>query len=234
LVAYYFNIFSIVSPLVNLIIVPLFTVGLVFSVISVIFSFIFFPIAEIFAGCVELIFKLCVQISMFVSSFDFAAITNHQSLVLIAILSSISVIYILSSRAKQQLIFRLTVCILFFPAILFLSKKPIQTELEIFAKDKYCLLSVPLNSGEKFVWIADRKPSYSEINYFDRGLIDFFEMNKNIKYVGISGNFGNEFVQKILSEKENFAQYKIYKLSFLEQREIENRFLNGKYISQIQ
>jgi len=234
IVAYFFNVYSIVSPLVNIIIVPFFSIALVFSVITVIFSFIFFPVAEIFAGCVELIFKVCVNITMFISSFDFAAITNHQSLVLIAILSSISLIYILASREKQQFFFRLIICILFFPVIIFLSENQEQNQTQIFAKERYCLLSIPLNSNEKFVWIADRQPTYSEIKFFDRGLIDYFERNKNIKYVGISGNYGKEFVQKILLESDNSKHYQIRELSFAEQREIENRFLNGKYISQYQ
>jgi len=171
---------------------------------------------------------------MFISSFDFAAITNHQSLVLIAILSSISLIYILASREKQQFFFRLIICILFFPVIIFLSENQEQNQTQIFAKERYCLLSIPLNSNEKFVWIADRQPTYSEIKFFDRGLIDYFERNKNIKYVGISGNYGKEFVQKILLESDNSKHYQIRELSFAEQREIENRFLNGKYISQYQ
>jgi hypothetical protein len=233
IIAYYFGVFSIVSPLVNLIIVPLFSVALVFSLTTVIFSYIFFPLAEIFAGSVELIFKLCVNITVFIASLDFSAITGHHSLVLIALLSSIFMVYIFASQSKQQLIFRFTVCILFFPAIIFLNNKDVQTQPEIFIKERYCLLSIPLNENEKFVWIADRKPTYGEVKHFDRGLINYFAMDKRIKYVGISGNFGNEFVQNILLEGENSGRYHIRELSFAEQREIEKQFLDGKYISQL-
>ena len=233
IIAYYFNIFSIISPLANLIIVPLFLIGLIFSVVTIAFSYIFFPLAEIYSGCVELIFKLCVIITKFAASFDFSAISNHQNLVLIAILSSICLIYIFTSRKRRQLFFRLIICCLFFPMIIYLSENHEQIQPEIFAKERYCLLSIPLSGNEKFVWLADRKPSNFEIKHFDRGLINYFENDKSIKYIGISGNFGNQFVENILLVGGNSRKYKIRKLSFAEQREIENRYLNGKYISQI-
>jgi hypothetical protein len=107
-----------------------------------------------------------------------------------------------------------------------------KNELEIYAKESYCLLSIPLKNNEKFVWIADRKPSENpEIKYFDSGLINFFEENKTIKFVGISGHLGKEFVSKNLAKN---AKIKIRELSFPEQRALENKYLSGKYISQIQ
>ena len=232
IIAYYFNIFSIISPLANLIIVPLFLFGLTYSIITVALSYIYFPLAEIYAGCVELIFKLCVIITKFAASFEYSAIANHQSLVLIAILSSLCVIYIFASRKKNQLFFRIIICCLFFPMIIYLVEKGEQTQPEIFVKERYCLLSIPLSRGEKFVWIADRRPSNFEIKHFDRGLINYFESDTSIKYVGISGNFGNQFAENILLASDNTREYKIRELSFAEQREIEKRYLNGKYISQ--
>ena len=234
LVAYYFNIFSIIASVMNLLIIPLFSIGLIFSIVSITFSYIFFPLAEIYAGCVELIFKFCVNITTFASRFNYSAIVNYHNLLLLAGLSSICLVYIFASREKKQLLFRFIICCLFFPIIIYLNEKQEQIQPEIFVKDKYCLLSIPFNKNEKFVWLADRKPSNLAIKYFDKGLISYFENDKSIKYIGISGNFGNEFVKNILLKSDNFNKYKIRELSFAEQKEIEKRYLDGKYISQIE
>jgi hypothetical protein len=226
IVAYYFGTLSIVSPLVNIVVVPLFSFGLTFSVIAILFSYVYFPLGEIYSYCGELFFKLCVNIAEFAANFSFSAISNNQYLTLIAALTSIFLIYIFASRKKAQLIFRLVVSLLFIPTIFFLMSKN-QNEVKIYPKESYCVLSIPLGNNEKFVWIADRKPMQKYYN--DLSLINFFNSNNDIKCVGISGDWGKEFVSKNLQN----TKIKIRELSFPEQRELEKNFLDGKYISQI-
>ena len=237
IIAMYFNLFSIISPLANLLIIPLFSFALIFSIISLIFSFIWFPIGEILSYSVEFILKICIQITKFASSFEYSAIQNHQNLLLISILSSIFIIYLFSSNQAKQFIFRLFSCAILIPLIILLNNlvnEENKNSVKIYPKENYCLLSIPFKNNEKFVWIADRKPTFKEIKHFDKGLIDFFENDNSIKYIGISGNYGNSFVEIYLNKNIKQNNYIIKKLSFEQQKEIEKLYLCKKYISQIQ
>lgn len=55
LVVYYFNMFSLIAPLTNLLIIPLFSGALVFAVISIMFSFIYLPLGLYYAYNVEVL-----------------------------------------------------------------------------------------------------------------------------------------------------------------------------------
>lgn len=228
IVAYYFGVFSIVSPIINLLLVPLFSLGLILSIITLFFSVFSTFLSEIFAGSVEFLFKICVNIIKFVSEFEFSAFVGNEITFPILLLS-IATIYLFSSEKKRQLFFRFCVVAVFFIAIMFINNSQVaEPKTEVFAKNNYSLVSIPLQNNKEeyeiFLWICDRKPEQDY--YYDRALIEFIS-DRNVKTIGINGAFASEFVKSIddVIKDKNII---IRELNFDEQKALERKFLNGK------
>ncbi len=238
-VAYYFGFFSIISPITNLLIIPIMSFGLINIIITLILSFIPF-LAEIYSGTVEFIFTICINLIKFISEFNLIAIKG-KAIFIPTLILSIFLIYIFTSKKSKQFIFRLSVIIIFSIELLFILKNNnlynsnYNTEVKLFAKPNYSLLSIPLNSNNKnnlnelFLCIFDRKPAQYYFN--DISLKEFIQEN-NVKYIGTTGIFSIEFTKDIknIIEEKNIQ---IKNLDFYEQRFLEKKFLNGKYAAQI-
>jgi competence protein ComEC len=102
LVAYYFGTFSIVSPLSNAIVVPLFSAGLCFALVAIIGAFIYLPLGILLAGSVEIVIKLCVEIVDIAASFEYSSIIGGN-VILIAIVTSLVIGYLATSQHWKQL-----------------------------------------------------------------------------------------------------------------------------------
>ncbi len=233
IVAYYFGVYSIVSPLANLFLVPLFSLGLILAIVTLVFSFFSGFVAGIFAGSVELIFKICVNITKFISELEFAALLGNEITFSIFLLS-IAILYLFLANSRKQIVFRIVVIALFSLAINNISThKTIDLKTQVFVKPSYTLLSIPLknqqNEYEQFLWICDRKPDQKF--YYDLALVRFIEDN-NIKTIGINGQFGRKFINSI-DEIVKQNGINVRKLSFTEQKELERRYLTNKIASQI-
>jgi len=228
LVAYYFNIFSIISPLVNILVVPIFSLCLIFAVISIILSYIYFPLGLIYGYIVEILTRLCFQITYIAADFKYSAVSNYEHITLISIIISVGLIYLFTSKKnKKQFIFRGCVVVFIVLSTIFVTdiKKP--NELKLYTKEKYCVLNIPLSDGSSFIWIADRKPNRKNHQKYhnDEGLNKFIQ-SSNINCIAINGNYGKEFTKLYCENIEIIA------LSHPQQRELEKIFLSGKYIYQ--
>ena len=229
LVAYYFNVFSIISPLTNILIIPIFSLCLIFALIAIILSFIYFPLGLIYGYAVELLTKLCFGITYIAADLKYSAVSNYENLTLISIIISSVFIYFLISKNNKQFIFRFCVSIFIVISTILILDNEKPNELKLYAKEKYSLLNIPLSDGSSFVWIADRKPNRknSQKYHNDEGLKKFIQNNR-INCVAINGNYGQEFV------KLHCENIDIITLSHLQQRELEKIFLDGKYIYQME
>lgn len=133
---------------------------------------------------------------------------------------------------RRQLLFRFGVSFLVATLSFYLlSNSNVETQnstatARVYVKYNYNLLCVPLRDGSQFVWLADKKPNTKY--YKDAGLIQYFQDN-NIKHIGINGTFGKAFVEENCAP----ADYTVWQLNFPKQRELEKRYLDGKFMSQI-
>jgi len=71
LMAYYFGNFAIISPLVNLLAIPLLAPILLFGIIALLSSIIFPPLTLIFSSIVYLLLSLLIDFSAFLNNFAF-------------------------------------------------------------------------------------------------------------------------------------------------------------------
>jgi len=58
IVAYYFNIFSIISPLANLVAIPMMVGAQMLTLLSIVLSFIYLPFAQLIANSSQLLIEL--------------------------------------------------------------------------------------------------------------------------------------------------------------------------------
>lgn len=227
LTAYYFRTFSLVSPLANLFIIPLISAIMIFSVISLIISVLYFPFGLFYAGSVNILLKLCIiinQAAMHIS--DFAL--SKENLFWIAILISAGIFYILSSGSRQKFFFRTgAAAAILFPVIYIINLQNDLGAVNIYPLEKICAAEIRLSQNKTFIYIADRRNH----NYYfpDNHLLRYLSQSNDELALGITGNIGLATANKLKQKKP----CKIVELSHQEQKQIE-KILNLKQpLSQI-
>ncbi len=113
IVAYYFSTYSIISPLANLVIIPLMLFAQIFSIVSVIGSYIFLSLGDIFANTAQFCIELSEVISHYLASIKYSYLTGGNVLYF-SIFFGIIVTYMFLSKKIETFIFR-------FSSSLFLS-----------------------------------------------------------------------------------------------------------------
>lgn len=220
LAAYYFNVFPYISPLINVIAMPAISLSLIYSLIAVMLSFIFFPLGEIFAHSCDVIVNLIYTINDYASSYQGTFIYG-ESAFLFAFVSSLSSLYIFYSKNIRQVSFRLLSAFLITLMIVFLLTGKKQ-EIEIFSREKNVVIIAPALDNKTAIIIADRKPKQYPTRDFamekylssigDSLLIAYngntgictIENLKGIKYRAL--HIDNEY-QKELSKLLNIPKY---------------------------
>jgi competence protein ComEC len=192
IVAYYFGVYSVVSPISNLVVVPLMSLSLIFGVISIALSFINIQIAEIYALTTTFLLNLSEEINRFSISLPFAYWKNLESFWVIALLSLIT-LYLISCRNIKQFVFRLVVSVLIFLFSYYLLLP--EAEFKIIPRDKYVILMTNDIYKEKIVIIIDRKPHQKYA--YDSGLIKYIRSSDKDFIIAYNGLAGSSIIDKI-------------------------------------
>ncbi len=181
LVAYYFQVYSYFSPLINLIIIPLMSLGYIWNIASITFNTFIPLIGDLFAKSAELCIFLSLHINQAFYSLDFMYNTSENAMY-ISIFISLTLIYLFFSKSIRMLVFRAVVCIIISVGFFGLSQfdSPIQNMLIV--KDKYTAIISKKGEEVTNVVIADRRleqyptKDLSMINYIKKikGQVHFF------------------------------------------------------------
>ena len=155
LVAYYFNIFSLISPFINLFAVPAISLALIYSLVSVILSFIFTPIAEIFARA-DVLIKIIFSINEYGISISGSYFSGRMAFVT-AILFSIASIYIFYSKTKRQAYFRIVSSISIGLLFFFIFSDP-DHRILVLPREKTVVIMLPPQNNKTAIVISDRMP----------------------------------------------------------------------------
>jgi competence protein ComEC len=225
IIAYYFDVFSIISPLTNLLIIPLISLGMIFSILSLLTSYLFFPIAELYAATSDLAYSVSMDINSFAvsipESYTYGEISFPLSLIV-----SLVVIYFFIGNHRKLLPFRLAVSTILIMLSLIIFLPDEKNEIAIFPREKVVSAFVPQNDT-LFVMIIDRKPSqYPSV---DHSLLKNIENSDKELIIGINGNSGIALTD-ILKKSRRF---KLIEVSIDEQREIARAMKLNKEFPQI-
>ena len=157
IVAYYFGIYSFVSPLTNLIIIPIFSFILIFGIISLLFSFISIEFASYYSEVANFLIKISESINYYSISLPNSYMIDNSALI-ISIIISLVILYIINSYNGKAVIFRIIISL----SIIILSIFVFESDLPktgIIARKQFSSLIMPLKNDLVYVMIADRKPS---------------------------------------------------------------------------
>ncbi len=230
LVASYFKVYSIVSPLANLIIIPLFSLIMVFAIISLILSVIYFPIGSFYATSVDALLYLALKINEGANwiQIHIPFIDNYE--IVISLLISSVIIYLFISNSSQKYIFRSVVSVVAIILIFVIVKNyENPSNVKIYPLKQVVIAEIPLSEDETYFYIADRKIINKP--YPLNKVIEYLSIKKQNITVGITGPLGLATVQELQKNKKVNIQI----LGKRDQKSIEKLFkLNtdfAKYIN---
>lgn len=216
IVAYYFKVFSIISPIANLLVIPLLSLAMIFAIITVILAFIYFPLALWYANSANILVNLSMEINRIAVEIPYSYLSNNNVLI-VSILISLAMLYLFSANNRSKLVFRLsTISIL--ATIMMISNKPYSesTNLKIYPLQNVVVAEIPISPNKSFIYIADRKnKQYPSLDY---SLFKYLStLNKELT-IAVTGNVGMATNDKL----KKIKKVRAIELSFNEQYAIEN------------
>jgi len=225
IIAFYFDVFSIISPLTNLIIIPLISLGMIFTILSLLTSFIYFPIAELYAATADLAYSVSMDINTFgvslPNSYTFGEISFPLSLII-----SLVIIYFFIGNNRKRLPFRFAVStmLMLLSLVVFLPDE--NNQISIYPREKVVATFVP-QKDTLFVMILDRKPlQYPAVDY---SLLKNIENSNKELVIGINGNSGIALTDVLKKSR----RFKLIEIPIDIQREIAKAMNLNKEFPQI-
>ena len=223
-VSYYFGIYSIISPLANMVVVPATSLAIVYSIAALVFYPIF-GISKLFSSSAELLIVCSNWINKVAVSLPYSYLYSELAFP-ISIVIALLLIYVIYSKVGKQLLFRLTVSLLtLFMSIILIFNY--QNKCEIIPRENFVAIEVPLNNNKTFIGIADRCfADFSRSDYqFNRYLLN----RKDSLILAYDGPSGLKIVKSI--KKTNGTKFIEFNNDI--KRSVESNITNRKKLPQI-
>ncbi|OGU17452.1 MAG: hypothetical protein A2X61_08950 [Ignavibacteria bacterium GWB2_35_12] len=195
IVAYYFKVFSIISPIANIFIIPLYSIAMIFALMAVGLSYISTWLGLAYASSTDFLIALSVWLNKFLLKIPLSSLEGNIT-ILFSVLISIGLIYALLSNSRKQLLFRLgiSVCVCYMSLALYNGTTD-KREIKIYPRENYVAAFVPISENKTFILLSDRKPAqYPSRDYsMERLLLE----NPDSLVIGYTGNVGINITDKL-------------------------------------
>lgn len=225
IVAYYFEVFSIVSPLTNLFVIPLMSLAMVFSIVAIALSYASISIGIWYAGSANLIIDAVLYINQIAVEIPYSYI-SQENVLIISIIVSIVLLYVFASDSRPKLAFRTlsSGIILVLLMIILNSKQENIIRTNIYPLQSVVVAEIPLSQSKNFIYIADRRnKQYPKADY---SLLKYLSNCDKELVIGITGNIGMATLDKL----KNSKSVKAFELNFNKQRALEKMLnINTKF-----
>lgn len=223
IVAYYFGIFSIIQPLSNFFVVPAISLGMMFALLSLIISFISFPLATFYSNSADFLFSLTQKFNEYAVEFNFSYIQGNNVFA-ISLAISLILIYIILSKKKQQVFFRISFSFCAFILFIFIISKQHANVPDIYPCENYVVSHIPLSTNKDCILIVDRKPRlYPSKEY---NVLNFIKSKRGEILLAYTGNIGINYCDYY----KNIKRIKRLPLSLEMQRKIAKNIFNKNYL----
>ncbi len=224
IVAYYFGIFVPLSPIINLFVIPLMSSSMVFSVISIILSYIYFPLAQIYAYASQFCIDLSIIINKFFINLPYCNFKNSE-IFIPSFISAVLFLYLVLSNNIKKFRFRFIISIIIFVLATNLELKPSNTSKIVYPSEQFVAIEL---SKQKSMLIFDRMPAQRPSMDFTFFVFLSNQLKANkIKKIYYSGNSGLYYVDRL---KTNY-KFDSYEMDINTQKLILNT-LNLKNLIQ--
>lgn len=225
IVAYYFEVFSIVSPLANLLVIPLMSLAMVFSIIAIALSYASISFGICYAGSANLIIDIVLYINKIAIEIPYSYL-NQENVLIVSIIISIIMLYVFAADSRPKLAFRLFSSVVIGLLMLkIVNYESINTNrTNIYPLQSVVVAEIPLSQSKNFIYIADRRnKQYPKADY---SLLKYLSNSDKEFIIGITGNIGMATLDKLRKSKS----VKAFELNFDKQRALEKMLnLNTKF-----
>ncbi len=199
LVAYYFGIYSIVSPFANLLVVPIVLLALSLGITALFFSFISVQLATFYSASTGFLINIADRINELAINFDFSYIEGSNSIYLATAVSILMLYIILSSSSKIRH-FRTVVSIILLAFITF-NLSYINTNQDVQILPRENLTAIIINNDRNcYLMMFDRMPQNS--TKADFGIKNFILNNEMNVIAAYSGNSGIATIDAVKNDKD--------------------------------
>lgn len=176
LIVWHFSIFSLVSPLSNLVIVPL-SSGALFYTICALLSLVIPVIGEnfaiLFSYAADLLFRLMSYANHISAGLSFAAVQGVLAIP-IALLYSVGSLYCAFSGTLRLLVFRICVVLCFVGCLWIIARhRPDNDKITILPRRQIVAVCVPLSNNTTALLLQDRKND--AYPHADPGLLKYLQ-----------------------------------------------------------
>jgi len=222
-IAYHFNTVAFVSFLANMVIVPIASIGLIYSILGLGFSYLSGFISGLFAMTTEVLFDMIFWLNdLFFNvpgSFYKGEYALYISLIIVFL-----IVVVLYSRIRQ-LYFRVSVGIIIFSLIyLHISRK---NEVDVYSDNRINCIEVPLDNGRVLYYISDRYGKQYPINYWS--LNEKIITDRREIIVGYNGNQGINLGDRV----KGFRRVMLVEFGIEEEGSLQGILMYFERISQI-
>lgn len=219
LVAYYFGVFSIISPIANLFVVPITMLAMSFAIFALLLSFLSNGVSLYYSEASSFLLNIADTLNEIFVSVNFAFVEGQISFI-VAIMSSFIIIYVLFAENHRNRVFRVIVS--FCAAILvFLNVDEAKSEKVYTIARQHITTVIIENENKKYILLFDRMPANSTRQDFGvRNYILNSNKDISVAYTGNTGIATIDAIKKIKKfdyyEINNEIQIKLTKLLNLE------------------
>lgn len=205
IVAYYFNIYSLISPLTNLFVIPLTSLGLIFSLIAVLLSYVNLFFASIYASAADLFIRLSMEINRLSLKLPLSYLQGDYTIVL-SVSISLVIIYMVFTKSKINLLFRgiASAMLVLFALILYDSFSD-QDSVVIYPRTNCTLVFSKSSSQGAFAYIADRRPEYYITK--DASLLKYISETEGKLIIGYDSFFGKSLANQVREKRQTDIVY---------------------------
>ncbi len=188
LVAYYFGYYTFISFFSNLILLPLFTLSIIFGFVTILISFISSQMGKPFATTADFILSLANGINDWIASKFETFVVTENGVTILSIIVSIAVVWILMERQPKRILVKFLFAVCLVCLLVYNIKESYsESTIEIYPRLKY--VAVVLKSRDKnYCLLLDRKPHQFPSN--DKPMVDYLARLPGDLLVGVSGNAG--------------------------------------------
>ncbi|MGA2297734.1 MAG: ComEC/Rec2 family competence protein [FCB group bacterium] len=226
IVAYYFGIYSIISPLANLLIIPLMSLGMVLSILAVSISFLSMTIAGYYSATAEIVLKIAQRINEFAANIPYSYIDGSVTII-ISIFISLLLLYMIFSKNTRLLLFRIGISILLLIMVINLLPPNKNYDFKIIPREQFVAVICPIKTNETFFFLSDRKPS--QYPFRDLGMENYLSKYPGLIIIGYNGNAGIAMTDELKKRR----RFRVFEVSLQMQERIRNILHINKYIPQL-
>lgn len=226
IVAYYFNMFSVVSVLTNLFVIPLTSLAMIFSIFAMGFYFINIEFAGFYASASDLMLILSNEINKLALKIPFSYSKGTATLA-VSLIVSVIVLYICTSNNRRLLSFRCTVALIAIFAFLTLFPEAKDKTSEIIPRQNIVFAKLKLKNNQTLVYLSDRKAKlYPALDY---GILNYIKKIHDDLIVAVDGNCGIALTDAL----KKLRKIKIIESDFILQSYIQQFFRLKEKIPQL-